>query len=138
MTRNLRDDAGGEHVAQKHFAIAAKRRHAFLDAGAAGIEQADDRRAVLQRHVLDLGDLSRVRFRQRAAEDGEVLGEHIDRAAVDGAPAGDDAVARNPVFSIPKSVQRCSTNMSNSSKEPSSSRIRSARARSACRAHAGR
>ena len=31
--------------------------------------------------------------RQRAAEHREVLGEHVDHAAVDGAPAGDDAVA---------------------------------------------
>ena len=31
--------------------------------------------------------------RERAAEHGEVLGEQVDRAAVDRAPAGDDAVA---------------------------------------------
>ena len=83
----------GEHVAQEHLAIAAERRHAFLDARAARVEQADDRRAVLQRHVLDLDHLVGVRFRQRAAEHGEVLGEDIDHAAVDGAPAGDHAVA---------------------------------------------
>ena len=34
-----------------------------------------------------------MRFRQRAAEHGEVLGEHVGDAAVDGAPAGDHAVA---------------------------------------------
>src|SRR6185437_8333687 len=38
-------------------------------------------------------DLLGVRFRQRAAEHGEVLGEQVDGAAVDRAPAGDDAVA---------------------------------------------
>jgi hypothetical protein len=54
MTRNLRDHARRDHVALEDLAIAAERRDAFLDAGAAGIEQADDRRAVLQRHVLDL------------------------------------------------------------------------------------
>ena len=91
--RDLRDDAGGQHVAQEHLAVAAERRHAFLDARAAGVEQADDRRAVLQRHVLDLDDLLGVRLRQRAAEHREVLGENIDDAAVDGAPAGDHAVA---------------------------------------------
>ena len=37
--------------------------------------------------------LLRVRLRERAAEHGEVLGEQINRAAVDRAPAGDDAVA---------------------------------------------
>ena len=92
---DLRDDARGQHVAQEHLAVAAERRHALLDARAAGVEQADDRRAVLQRHVLDLGHLLGVRFRQRAAEHREVLGEDVDHAAVDGAPAGDHAVARD-------------------------------------------
>ena len=44
----------GEHVAQEHLAISAERCDAFLDARAAGIEQPDDRRPVLQRHILDL------------------------------------------------------------------------------------
>ena len=52
-------------------------------------------RAVLERHVLDLGDLLRMRLAKRAAEHGEILGEDEDRAAVDRAPAGDHAVARN-------------------------------------------
>src|SRR5579872_3726780 len=34
-------------------------------------------------------------FGERAAEHGEVLGEHERPAAVDGAPAGDDAIARH-------------------------------------------
>ena len=38
-------------------------------------------------------DLLGMRFRKRAAEHGEILGEDEDRAAVDRAPAGDDAVA---------------------------------------------
>ena len=91
--RNLRDDARGDDVAVEHLAITAERRDAFLDARAAGIEQADDRRPRPHRHVLDLDDLLRVGFRQRAAEHGKILGEDEDRAAVDGAPAGDDAVA---------------------------------------------
>ena len=91
--RNLRDDARGDDVALEHLAVAAERRHAFLDAGAAGIEQADDRRARLHRHVLDLHDLLRVRLRQRAAEHGEILGEDEHAAAVHRAPAGDHAVA---------------------------------------------
>ena len=59
---------------------------------------------------------------RRAAEDGEVLGEHADRAAVDGAVAGDDAVAVRPVLAPGRSwstgagpARRVST------KEPSSS-----------------
>ena len=50
-------------------------------------------RAVLHRHVLDLADLLRVPFGGRTAEHREVLCEDIDHAAVDRAPAGDDAVA---------------------------------------------
>src|SRR6516165_9351329 len=37
-----------------------------------------------------------MRFRQRAAKHGEILGKHKCLAAVHGAPAGDDAVARYP------------------------------------------
>ena len=107
---DLRDHARGDHVALEHVAIAAERRHALLDARAAGVEQADDRRPRLHRHVLDLGDLLRVRLRQRAAEHGEVLGEHEDRAAVDRAPAGDHAVAgdllRCPCRSRPRGARR--------------------------------
>src|SRR4029077_11512933 len=76
-------------------AVAAERRDALLDTGAAGVEQADDRRPRPHGHVLDLHDLLRMGLRQRAAEYGEVLGEQEDGAAVHGAPAGDDAVARD-------------------------------------------
>jgi hypothetical protein len=47
-------------------------------------------------HVHDLDDLLAVDLAERAAEDGRVLGEHGDRAAVDRAGAGDDAVAVGP------------------------------------------
>ena len=40
-------------------------------------------------------DFLRMGLGQRAAEHGKILGEHKRLAAVDGAPAGDDAVARN-------------------------------------------
>src|SRR5438045_4198248 len=39
-----------------------------------------------------------MRLRQRAAEHGKILGEHKSLAAVDGAPAGDNAVTGNLVF----------------------------------------
>jgi hypothetical protein len=71
------------------------RGDAFLDARAAGVIDADDGRAIAERHVLHLLDLFRMRLRQRAAEDGEILGEEENGAAVDGTPAGDDAVAGN-------------------------------------------
>ena len=52
-----------------------------------------DRAAGLQRQVHDLDDLLAEDLAERAAEDGEVLREHAHRPAVDGAVAGDDAVA---------------------------------------------
>ena len=37
-------------------------------------------------------------FRQRAAEDGEILRKYKDQPAVDGARAGDDAIAGDDLF----------------------------------------
>ncbi len=92
---DLRDHARGDDVAAEHIGIAGERCDALLDARAARVVQADDRRARLHRHVLQFGDLLRMRLRQRAAEHGKILGEHEDLAAVHRAPAGDDAVARH-------------------------------------------
>ena len=89
---DLRHDSGRQDVALEHLAIGGKRPHAFLDARAAGIVDADHGRAVLYGHVHDLADLRRVRFRDRAAQNGKVLAEDIDHAAIDGAPAGDNAI----------------------------------------------
>ena len=47
----------------------------------------------LMAQVHDLADLCGVGFGERAAEDGEVLREDEDEAAVDAAVAGDEAVA---------------------------------------------
>ena len=90
---DLRHDARGERVAQEDVGVAAERDDAFLDARAAGVVEADDRRAVPHREVHDLADLLGVRLGERAAEDGEVLREDVDEPAVDPAVAGDDAVA---------------------------------------------
>ena len=91
--RDLRDDAGGQGVAQEDVGVAGERDDALLDARAAGVVEADDGRADAHRHVHDLDDLRGVGFGERAAEDGEVLGEDEDHAAVDAAVAGDEAVA---------------------------------------------
>src|SRR6185503_6971101 len=68
---------------------------ALLDAGAAAVVQTDDGRADLHRHVHHLANLLGVTLGERAAEDGEILGEDEDEAAVDRARSGDDAVAWN-------------------------------------------
>ena len=90
---DLRDHAGGQRVAEEDVGVAAERQHALLDARAAGVVQADDRRAHLEREVHDLHDLGGVGLGERAAEHGEVLRERVDRAAVDASVAGHDAVA---------------------------------------------
>ncbi len=103
---DLRDDARGERVAQEDVGVAGERLHAFLDAGAAGIVEADDGSADAHGGVHDLDDLGGVGFRERAAEDGEVLGEDEDQAAFDAAVAGDEAVAVE--LSAPPCRSRCS------------------------------
>ena len=90
--RDLRDHAGGEHVALEDLGIAAQRSHAFLDACAAGIVEADDRCTDLHRLVHDLADLFGMRFGQGAAKYREVLAEHEYQPAVDGAVTDDHAV----------------------------------------------
>ena len=92
---DLRHHARGERVAQEDLGVAAERGDAFLDAGAARVVEPDHGRAHLQREVHHLADLARVGLGQAAAEDGEVLREHVDQATVDAAVAGDDAVARH-------------------------------------------
>jgi hypothetical protein len=75
--RDLRHEAGEEHVAEEDLAVAGERVVAFLDARAAGIVDADDRHAGLQGVVHQVADLLRVDAAERAAADGEVLAEPV-------------------------------------------------------------
>ena len=56
----------------------------------------------LQGHVHDLADLLGEDLRERAPEDGEVLAEHADGTAEDGAVAGHDRVAPRPLVAHPE------------------------------------
>ena len=94
--RDLRDDAAGHHVAVEDVAVEAERHHALLDPGAARVVDADHRAADLQREVHHLDDLLAEHLAEGPAEHGEVLGEDADLASVDGAVAGDHAVAVRP------------------------------------------
>ena len=115
-TRDLGDHAAGAHVAEEDVGVAAQADHALLDAGAAGVVDADERAAHLHREVHDLDDLLGEDLAQAAAEDGEVLAEEEDLAAVDRAVAGDDAVAQGRLSSRPKPWARWRANMSSSTK----------------------
>jgi len=63
------------------------------DARPARVVEPDDRRADPHRLVHHLADLFGVRLAQAAPEHGEVLAEHEDEPTLDGAEAGDHAVA---------------------------------------------
>jgi hypothetical protein len=91
--RDLRDDAGGQHVAAEDRAVQPQGDDALLDPRAAGVVDAHDRAAGLGGEVHDLDDLLAEHLAEAAAEHREVLGEDAHRPAVHRAVAGDDAVA---------------------------------------------
>jgi len=75
-----------------------------LDARATGVVDSDDRAAGLESKIHDLDDLLAEDLTEGSAEHGEVLGEHTDRSAVDGAVPGDHTVAVGPVLLQPEGV----------------------------------
>jgi len=100
--RDLRDDARCFDVVVKDVAVQAQRDDALLDPRPAALVDADDRAAVLHREVEHLDDLLAVHLAEAAAEHRRVLAEDADVAAVDGAVAGDHAVAERPVLLQPE------------------------------------
>src|SRR5690606_39947505 len=90
---DLWDHPGGVGVAAEDLGVEAQRHHTLLDARPGALVDADDGPARLHRQVHHLDDLLAVDLTERTAEHGDVLAEHAHRAAVDGAVAGDDAVA---------------------------------------------
>jgi hypothetical protein len=80
-------------VAPEDLGVAGERVDALLDPGAARVVEPDQGHAELERHVHHLADLAGVHLAQRAADDGEVLAEEVDRPALDQRVPGDDAVA---------------------------------------------
>jgi hypothetical protein len=99
---DLRNDAGGQRVAEEDVGVARERDHAFLDAGAAGVVEADHRCPELDRQIHHLADLGGVGLRERSAEDREVLREGVDDTPLDAAGAGDDAVTGDDLVGHPE------------------------------------
>ena len=95
---DLRDHARAADVAEEDVAVGAERHDALLDASAPGVVDPDHRAADLGRQVHDLAHLLGHDLAQRAAEDGEVLAEDADAAALDRAVAGHHRVAPRPVL----------------------------------------
>ena len=90
---DLRDHSAGEDIPFEDFPVAGQGIDAFLDAGAAGVVEADAGRSVSKGHVLHLADLLAHRFGKGTSGDGEILGKDVDQAASDGAAAGDYPVS---------------------------------------------
>ncbi len=82
-------------LSRKMSAYPPERDDAFLNARAAGVVEPDHRRSDLHRHFHDFADFFGVRFRQRAAEDGEILREDEHHPAMDLAATGDDPVTKD-------------------------------------------
>ena len=89
---DLGDDARRPDVAVEDAAVHGEGHDALLDAGAGAVVEPDERDAHRAGQVHDLVHLLGEDLPKRPAEDGEVLGEHADPAAVDRAPARDHAV----------------------------------------------
>ena len=60
---DLGNNAGSQSVALENLGIAAQRVDPFLNARTPGIQNADNRRAVTQGHILHLVDFARMRAR---------------------------------------------------------------------------
>src|SRR6266508_490839 len=90
---NLRHDAARQSVAQKDICVATQTYHAFLNASAAGIIQANNGYAYLHRQVENFANFFGMSFREGTAEDGKVLRKHNHPTAIDETVTRDDAVA---------------------------------------------
>ena len=99
---DLRHDPRRERIPEEDLGIPAERHDALLDTRPAGVVQPDDGRAVPHREVHDLADLLRVRLRERSAEHGEVLREHVHESPVDAAVARHHAVAQIALVGEPE------------------------------------
>ena len=92
---NLRDHAGSDGIAVENLAVAGERIDTFLDAGAAGIVEADEGLAGLERQIHDLADLLGMHLAQSPGTGGEILGKGKHLPAIHRSVAGDDAVGGN-------------------------------------------
>ncbi len=91
---NLGDYTRCEDVALENLGITCQGVYTFLDTCTPRVVKTDDRRAHLHGHIHDFAYLECHGFGKRAAEFGEILGEHINQTAVDCAVAGYNAVAK--------------------------------------------
>lgn len=94
----LRNDAGSRRIVHKDAAETGQGIDAFLNAGAAGIVDANDRGSHLEGHFLHLGNLMGVHFTKGSAFNGKIFGIGKDQSAPYRTVAGNDAVAGDFFF----------------------------------------
>ncbi len=93
-------------MATAQLGVPRQRCDRVLDAGPAGVLNADDRAADHRAPLHQPGHFATEHFADGALEHRLVVGEHPDRAAVDHAVAGDDAVAEQGVGVVGRPGQR--------------------------------
>ena len=103
---DLGHQAAQQLVAAAQLGVPRQRGHRVLDAGARRVVDADDRAADHRHPLHQLGDLAAEHLADRALEHRLVVAEDADRPAVDGAVAGDHAVAEQRVGIARRLAQR--------------------------------
>ncbi len=95
--RDLGHQAAQQLVAPAQLGVPRQRRRGVLDAGAGRVVDADDRAADHGHPLHQPGHLATEHLADRTLEHRLVVGEHPDRAAVDGAVPGHHAVTEEGV-----------------------------------------
>lgn len=91
---DLRDDTGILRIAAEYFGIATQRADSLLDAGAARVNQTDDRHAVANGQIHHPTDFLGVHFAQRAAIDRKILRVDVNGTSANLVIAGDNAITQ--------------------------------------------
>ena len=120
---DLGDDAGEQDVGVEDVAVTGEGVNAFLDTGAAGVLEGDDRDADLDGVAHDAGDLARLHLAEAAGLDAEVLAEGGDLLVAEVARPRNDAVGGSWRPSMPKWTAWCSACMPISWKVPASNSV---------------
>ena len=90
------------HVVAENIREHRQRGHAFLDPGAAAVQNADHRAAVAQGEFLDFDDFLAVDLAERSAVYREILAVDGDQTTVHGAVAGDQTITERLLLLHPE------------------------------------
>jgi hypothetical protein len=91
----LGNHAGGHGIAIKDLAVAGQGVHAFLDAGAARIVEANEGDPGFEGHIHDFADFFGLHLAEAARPGGKILGKGEHRPALYHSVPGNHTVGRN-------------------------------------------